>query len=56
MIVERLYNRSYKIADHIGVRAQLINSDHLKFYQKREESQVVIEEYIRKEELSNSRQ
>ncbi len=37
-IVGILYNRSYKVADHVGVRVQPINGDYLKLYQKREES------------------
>ncbi len=51
-----LYHGSYKIVDYVEVWAQPINSDYLKLYQKREEPQVVIEKYIRKEKSLNLRQ
>ncbi len=54
MIIKVLYNESYKVADHVGVWAQPINGDHLKLYQIREESRIVIETYIRDGELFNS--
>ncbi len=46
IIVEDLYNGTYKVADHMGVRKQLINGDHLKMYYKRIELRVVISELI----------
>ncbi len=46
IIIEVLYNRTYKIADHMGVRKQPINRDHLKKYYERIESRVVIPEWI----------
>jgi len=45
-IMEVLYNKTYKVADHIGVRKQPINGDHLKKYYVRTESQVIIAELI----------
>ncbi len=42
IVVGVLYNRTYKIADHVGVRTQPINGDHLKLFQKRKESQVIV--------------
>ncbi len=41
-VVGVLYNRTYKIADHIRVWTQPINGDHLKLYLKREEPQVIV--------------
>ena len=32
IVVGVLYNRTYKIADHVGVRTQPINGDHLKLF------------------------
>src|SRR6266542_550377 len=46
IIMEVLYNRTYKIADHVGVRKQPINGDHLKRYYERTESRVVISELV----------
>ncbi len=37
-VIEVMYNRLYKVTDYVGVRAQLINSNHLKLYQKRDDS------------------
>ena len=45
-IMEVLYNKTYKVADHIGVRKQPINGDHLKGYHERTESRVIISELI----------
>src|SRR6266542_1085616 len=45
-IIEVVYNRTYKIADHIGVRKQPINGDHLKRYHERTEPRVVILELV----------
>ncbi len=45
-IIEVLYNGTYKVADHIGVRKQPINRDHLKRYYERTEPRVVISELI----------
>src|SRR6266511_5756336 len=36
-IIEVLYNGTYKVADHMGVRKQPINRDHLKRYYERTE-------------------
>src|SRR6266540_3831320 len=41
-IIEVLYNRTYKVADHMGVRKQPINRDHLKRYYERTELREVI--------------
>src|SRR6266498_2806827 len=41
-----LYNGTYKVADHMGVRKQPINGDHLKEYHKRAEPRVVISELV----------
>ncbi len=45
-VMEVLYNGTYKVADHMGVRKQPINGDHLKMYYKRNDLQVVISELI----------
>src|SRR6266496_5741099 len=45
-VMEVLYNGTYKVADHMGVRKQPINRDHLKMYYKRNDPQVVISELI----------
>ena len=45
-VMEVLYNGTYKVADHMGVRKQPINGDHLKMYYKRNDPQVVISELI----------
>ncbi len=45
-IMEVLYNRMYKVADHMGVWKQPINEDHLKMYYKKTEPRVVISELI----------
>ena len=52
-IIEVLYNRSYKIADHVGIQAQPINNDHLKLYHRREDLQVQIEKYIKNDKSFN---
>ncbi len=45
-VIEVLYNGTYKVADHMGVRKQPINGDHLKMYYERTEPRVVISELI----------
>ncbi len=45
-IMEVLYNGTYKVADHMEVRKQPINGDHLKRYYERTEPRVVISELI----------
>ena len=45
-VMEVLYNRTYKVADHMGVRKQPINGDHLKMYYRRNDPYVVISELI----------
>ncbi len=45
-VMEVLYNGTYKVADHMGVRKQPINGDHLKRYYERTEPRVVISELI----------
>src|SRR6266542_148462 len=45
-VMEVLYNGTYKVADHMGVRKQPINGDHLKMYYKRNDPQIVISELI----------
>ncbi len=45
-IIEVLYNGTYKVADHMGVRKQPINGDHLKEYHERTEPRVIISELI----------
>ncbi len=45
-IIEVLYNGMYKVADHMGVRKQPINGDHLKRYHERTEPRVVISESV----------
>jgi len=42
IIMKVLYNRTYKVADHVEVRIQPINGNHLKAYYIQEEPQVVI--------------
>ncbi len=45
-VMEVLYNGTYKVADHMRVRKQPINEDHLKMYYERTEPRVVISELI----------
>ncbi len=45
-IMEVLYNETYKVANHMRVRKQPINGDHLKMYYERTEPRVVISELI----------
>ena len=42
IIIKVLYNRTYKVADHVGVQKQSINRDHLKRYYVQDESQIII--------------
>ncbi len=42
-IIEVMYNESYKVANHMRVRAQPINDDHLNLYQKRDDLQIIVE-------------
>ncbi len=37
MIIGVMYSGLYKVADHVGIRAQPINDNHLKLYQKRDD-------------------
>src|SRR6266540_2251338 len=46
VIIKVLYKGTYKVADHMGVRKQPINGDHLKRYHKRTEPRVVISELV----------
>ena len=41
-VMEALYNGTYKVVDHMEVRKQPINRDHLKMYYERTEPRVVI--------------
>ncbi len=52
MIVRILYNKIYKLTDYVRIWAQPINEDHLRLYQLWEESQIIIESYIKKGEMS----
>src|SRR6266542_3449033 len=45
-VIEILYNGTYKVADHMGVRKKPINGDHLKAYHRRTEPRVVIPESL----------
>lgn len=41
-VTEVLYNGTYKVADHIGVRKAPINGDHLKMYHKRADGEPMV--------------
>jgi len=43
IVMKVLYNRTYKVADHMGIQKQPINGDHPKMYYVRTNPQVVIE-------------